>query len=70
MTTEIRSLGEMFPVEQARCREVLAIYKSLGSVGAFGAAMIEDVLRRADKAAVEQDTVAMVRIYQEMCDVE
>ena len=60
------SLGEAYPQEQARVRELLGIYKGLGPVGTFGAVMIEDVLKRADKAAIEGDVVAMIRLYKEM----
>lgn len=66
----MKSLGEAFPEEQARVRTVLGHYKEIGPAGAFGAAMIEDVLRRADKAAIEQDLPAMIRIYQELKDIE
>lgn len=68
--SEVKSLGEAFPEEQARVRTVLGYYKEIGPAGAFGALMIEDVLRRADRAAIEQDTVAMLRIYQEMKEIE
>ena len=66
----MNSLGEEFPREQARVREVLGYYKEIGPAGSFGAMMIEDVLRRADKAAIEGDVIAMIRIYQEMKGVE
>ncbi|WP_257303431.1 hypothetical protein [Geothrix campi] len=58
------SLAEALPQEQARVREVLAIYKSLGAAGVIGAAMIEDDLRAADRAIATQDIVAMLRCYQ------
>lgn len=64
------SLGEAFPLEQARVRQILGYYKEIGPAGAFGAAMIEDVLRRADRAAIEQDLPAMIRIYQEMQGIQ
>lgn len=64
------SLGEAYPKEQARCRTVLGYYKEVGPPGAFGAAMIEDVLRRADKAAIEGDVVAMIGLYKEMQEIK
>ena len=67
---QARSLAEAFPAEQARCRTVLGHYKEIGAPGAFGAAMIEDVLKRADAAVAEQDAVAMLRLYKEMKDCE
>ena len=41
-------------------------YKKIGVAGAFAAAMIEDTLRRADRAAIEGDAVAMIRVFKEM----
>jgi len=61
------SLGEDFPREQARCRELLAVYRELpDGVGTFGALMIEDMLKRADEAVMSGDVVRMIRIYEEM----
>jgi hypothetical protein len=40
------------PAEQSRCRELVRRYTVLGSAGAFGAALIEDSLRRADRALI------------------
>lgn len=60
------SVGEEFPKEQARVREVLGHYKEIGPVGAFGAMMIEQVLTRAEKAAISGDLVAILRAYKEL----
>jgi hypothetical protein len=60
------SLGEQLPVEQARVRELLGVYKSLGPTGAFGAMMIEQCLRRADEAVISGDVVAMIQAYEEL----
>jgi len=60
------SVGEEFPKEQARVRELLGEYKSIGPSGAFGAAMIEQVLQRAEKAAISGDIVAILRSYKEL----
>ncbi len=62
------SLGEEYPKEQARVRELLGIYKSIGPGGAFGAAGIEAVLREADTAAVSGDLARMIRAFQSMKD--
>ena len=62
------SLGEEYPKAQARLRVIVMCAKEIGPAGAFLATIGEDCLRRADKAAIEQDTVAMIRIYQEMMD--
>lgn len=70
MTTEYEvrptSVGEQFPLEQARVRELLTVYKSIGPAGAFGAHMIEQALRRADQAAISGDVVAILRSYREL----
>lgn len=61
-----KTLGEAFPEEQARLRVILGHYKEIGPVGAFGVVMIEDTLKRADKAVMEQDLPAMIALYLEM----
>ncbi len=60
------TLGDEYPKEQARCRELLGLYKEIGPAGQFGALMIEDMLRRADEAVVQGDVIAMLRVFQEM----
>lgn len=60
------SLGDAFPMEQARLRELLDVYKDLGPVGAFGHAAISAVLQDADKAAISGDVVWMVRAFKAM----
>ena len=62
----IKTLADAFPQEQARVRELLGVYKSLGPTGAFGAVMIEQALRRADAAAASGDVVAMLRSLEEL----
>ncbi len=59
------SLGEAFPQEQARLRRLLGYGREIRA-GAFYCAVIEDILRRADKAAIEQDIGAMIAVYKEM----
>jgi hypothetical protein len=60
------SVGEEFPKEQARVRELLGEYKAIGPAGAFGAMMIEQTLRRADAAMASGDVVEIVRSFQEL----
>ena len=60
------SLGTEFPKQQARCRELLLVYKDIGPSGAFALAMIKQVLERADQAASEQDVIKMIRSWDEM----
>lgn len=59
------SVGEAFPLEQARVRELLGLYKTIPT-GGFGAMMIEQVLRRADLAAISGDPIAILRAYEEL----
>lgn len=65
----MKTLGEAYPEEQARLRELLIEYKKIPT-GTFASLMIEALLRRADKAAIEQDLPEMIKIYQEMKGVE
>lgn len=61
------SLGEAFPREQQRLRDLISAYRDLpGGVGTFGALMIEQTLQEADRAAASGDVVAMIRSYQAM----
>ena len=64
------TLSEEFPKQQSRLRELIAVYEHLGPPGVVGKMMLEDVLQRADKAASEQDIVAMVRLYKEMMECQ
>jgi len=64
--TRSEPLAEAFPREQERLRGLLAIYHEIGPAGAFGHAAISAVLSRAERAAAEHDTVAMLRSYEEM----
>lgn len=67
MTT---TLGDDFPVQQARIRKLRDYGKEIGPAGAFYVAVCDDLLRRADKAAIEGDIVAMVSLYQEMREMK
>lgn len=64
------TLGEQFPLEQARLRRCLWRGKAIGPAGAFYCAVIEDVLRRADRAAIGGDLPAMIRVFKEMQEIE
>ncbi len=66
----IETLAEGLPRQQARVREILAMYQSIGPAGAFGAAMIEADLRAADVAAASGDVVAMLRAYKTLEGIE
>ncbi len=62
------SLGEELPKEQARVRRLILLYRDIGPAGAFAIHFMEDALRRADKAVIEGDVVAMLQVYQELKD--
>jgi hypothetical protein len=64
------TLGEEYPKQQARCRELLARYQEIGPAGAFGAAVIEATLKEADEAAISGDVVRMIAAFQKMKDHE
>jgi len=67
---EVTTVGDDFPKQLARAREYLQIYKDLGPVGAFGAAMIEQTIREADQAAISGDIVAILRSYQALKEIQ
>lgn len=60
------TLGDAYPKRQADVRRLRDAYREIGPAGAFGLAVIDDVLRRADEAVASGDVVAMLRLYQEM----
>ena len=64
------TLADALPREQARVREVLAIYRSIGPVGVFGAAMIEGSLQQADQAVMSGDIVAMLRALKSLQEIQ
>ena len=70
MNKIINSIGDDFPKEQARAREILGVYKEIGPPGQFGAMMIEQVLARADKAALSGDVVEIVKSYKELIEIK
>ena len=57
------TLGDEFPREQARVRELLGTYREIGPAGVFGATMLEAALREADEAAISGDLAWMIRVY-------
>ena len=60
------TLGEEYPKQQARCRELLQAYRDIGPVGAFGHAHISGVLKEADEAAISSDLPRMLSAYEAM----
>lgn len=64
--SETTSVGEAFPKEQARVRELIGEYRRIGPAGTFGAMMLEQTLRNADAAMASGDVIAILRSYEEM----
>jgi len=62
----METLGDALPKEQARVRELLTQYKSIGPAGTFGAMMLEQDLRAADQAVMSGDVVAMLRAFERL----
>jgi hypothetical protein len=62
----METLADALPKEQARVRELLTQYKSIGPVGTFGALMLEQDLRAADQAVMSGDVVAMLRAFERL----
>lgn len=66
MTGErIESLADAYDREIDRCRDLLEEYRKI-STGAWGAAIITDLLERAKKARRDGDVVEMLRLYHEL----
>ena len=60
------TLGDALPAEMARVRKLKEQYLSLGSAGAFGAAMMEASLQAADRVSISGDVVAMIQAYEDL----
>jgi hypothetical protein len=61
------TLGEQLPEEISRVRdELIPQYESIGPPGAFAIAMMRRALQEADCAMISGDTVAMIRVYEEL----
>lgn len=63
-------VGEDFPRQQARVRELLNTYRSLDGTPcvnvSFAIAAIEQVMARADRAAISGDVLAILHSYEEL----
>ena len=68
--TDIRTLGDELPKQQARVRELIGHYKAIGTPGVIGAMMIEQVLQKADKAVISGDVAEMIVSYNELKECE
>lgn len=68
--SEVATLGDAFPGEQARVREILGHYKEIGPEGMFGAAMIEETLKKADEAIMSGSLCQMIVAYQDLQEIK
>lgn len=66
---EPQTLADGLQAEIDRCQELLAEYRAIPT-GAFGALIIQEVLRRATAAILSGDVVAMLRVYEELKGLE
>lgn len=61
------TLGDALPREMTRVRDqVMPAYIAIGAPGAFALAMMRADLDAAQKAMIEGDTVAMIRLYESL----
>lgn len=64
------TLADELLKEMDRVREALGHYKEIGAPGMFGAMMIEQSLRTADKAVMSGDVVAMIAALKDLQEIE
>jgi len=66
----MNTLGDEYPKQQARVRAIQQFALEIGPSGRFLFLICEDLLKRADRASIEQDLPAMIMIYKEMQDIQ
>ena len=49
---DTRLLGQL-TAEQQRCKDIARQYQAMGSIGCFAAALVEQALKRSDRAIIE-----------------
>lgn len=65
MTTSL-TLADALPQEIAHCREIRENAIAIGASGAFLVTMTQCDISLAEKAIIDQDTVAMLRAYKSL----
>lgn len=70
MTTNPKSVGDDYHVQQARVRKLQQYGRDIGSAGAFYVAVCEQALREAEQAAISGDPARILRAYQAMKEIE
>lgn len=66
----METVGDDYPRQQERVRRIRDHARDIGPAGNFLVAICDDLLRRAEQAAIRQDVVEIVKIYQEMKDMK
>ncbi len=67
----VKTLGDDLPIQQARVRELITLYRSLpNGSGEFGAVMMEKDLQEADQAVMSGDVVRMLRAWAKLKDCQ
>lgn len=64
-----KTLGEAFPEEMTRVRELVRLYDEIPA-GVFAATLMRNALARAEKAQAAGDVAEMCRVYVELQDFE
>lgn len=59
------SLAEALPKEQARVREIVAVYETV-PVGALAAVMMRQSLSRAERASASGDVAEMIAALEDL----
>jgi len=65
-TMDPSTVGDDFPKQQARVREIQQSAREIGPAGAFLVAMCEKALREAEAAAISGDIARILRAYAEL----
>jgi hypothetical protein len=60
------NLIEGIQAEQARVRELLTLYETIGPSGMFGAMMLKQAIQHGDKSIASGDVVAMLAAHVEL----
>ena len=62
------TVGDDYPVQQARVRRIQQCAREIGPGGQFLVAITEAALREAEAAAISGDPIRILRAYQELKD--
>ena len=62
----METLGDAFPAELQRIRELAKAYSGIGTAGWIGLAVLEGVISRAEEAQRSGDLAALIASCQEM----